>query len=314
MISIILNLKCDILGMEGDPCYLAPEVLSGRYSKACDVFSLGVSILELATDMELPRSGQLWHDLRNKGPDPNLHMQPELRRVVQLMMTKDPDRRPCIKQLLELPCIVKAVRRRERHLMLSKAKQTGNSILKAVLLPFLNLIHIILVFVLVPLKKFALKYHHPVTPPPNPSIATKICGSDYFSDDELDCSVNSFSSLAAPLQSSDSSDNSFLHGLTEEASCDKSSFFNDDSSPVKRPMSSPGLRSRGKIMSRTPGAIGFTPSKRLFFDEIEKVNTSRGDSLESGVQSVDGEESDVELVTMKPQSLAATFDCFSDED
>merc|ERR1719312_881032 len=147
-------------GMEGDPCYLAPEVLGGKFTKACDVFSLGVTLLELATDMDLPRGGQLWHDLRNKGPDPSitLHMQPELRRVVQLMMTKDPDRRPCIKQLLELPCIVKAVRRRERHLMLSKAKQTGNSILKAVLLPFLNLIHIILVFVLVPLKKFALKY------------------------------------------------------------------------------------------------------------------------------------------------------------
>ena len=62
--------------------YLAPEVLSGTFSKACDIFSLGVTLLELATDMDLPRSGQLWHDLRTRGPDPALTtaLQPELRR------------------------------------------------------------------------------------------------------------------------------------------------------------------------------------------------------------------------------------------
>ena len=45
------------LGMEGDPCYLAPEVLAGRFTKACDDFNLCVTLLELATDMDLPRVG-----------------------------------------------------------------------------------------------------------------------------------------------------------------------------------------------------------------------------------------------------------------
>ena len=53
--------------MEGDPCYLAQEVLQGKFSKACDIFSLGVTLLELATDMDPPKGGPLWHDLRNKG-------------------------------------------------------------------------------------------------------------------------------------------------------------------------------------------------------------------------------------------------------
>ncbi|XP_071851156.1 membrane-associated tyrosine- and threonine-specific cdc2-inhibitory kinase-like isoform X2 [Apostichopus japonicus] len=35
---------------EGDAKYLAPELLEGKYSKAADVFSLGMTILELATD------------------------------------------------------------------------------------------------------------------------------------------------------------------------------------------------------------------------------------------------------------------------
>ena len=104
--------------------YLAPEVLSGIFSKACDIFSLGITLLELATDVDLPKGGQLWHDLRSRGPDPSLtiDLQPELRRVIQLMMTRDPDRRPGVKQLLELPCVKDAVRRRTWELRLSHSK------------------------------------------------------------------------------------------------------------------------------------------------------------------------------------------------
>jgi serine/threonine protein kinase len=51
---------------EGDPRYLAPEILSSNNNITCaaDVFSLGMTILELAVDLELPNGGELWHILR----------------------------------------------------------------------------------------------------------------------------------------------------------------------------------------------------------------------------------------------------------
>merc|ERR1719225_1577465 len=106
---------------EGDPCYLAPETMRSQFTKACDVFSLGVTLLEMATDLDLPKNGQLWQELRTNGPNPGItkDLTPELRRVITLMMTKDPDRRPGVKQLLELPSVKEAVKRRARQLMIS---------------------------------------------------------------------------------------------------------------------------------------------------------------------------------------------------
>lgn len=50
---------------EGDCRYIAPEVLQSQFSKAADIFSLGITILELACKLELPRNGYLWHVLRS---------------------------------------------------------------------------------------------------------------------------------------------------------------------------------------------------------------------------------------------------------
>ena len=61
----------------------------------------------MATDADLPKGGRLWEELRDRGPDPSLtkHLTPELRLLVSLMMTPDLDRRPSVKQLLELPSV-----------------------------------------------------------------------------------------------------------------------------------------------------------------------------------------------------------------
>ena len=58
--------KGQILGdhQEGDPRYLAPELLTGDFGKPADVFSLGITVLELTGDIDLPRGGDLWHKLR----------------------------------------------------------------------------------------------------------------------------------------------------------------------------------------------------------------------------------------------------------
>lgn len=51
--------------MEGDCRYVAPELLQGYFSKAADIFSLGITILELACNLDLPKNGYLWHKLRS---------------------------------------------------------------------------------------------------------------------------------------------------------------------------------------------------------------------------------------------------------
>jgi len=318
-------------GMEGDPCYLAPEVLSGRFTKACDVFSLGVTLLELATDMDTPRSGQLWHDLRTKGPDPSItmHLQPELRRVIQLMMTRDPNRRPGVKQLLELPSVAKAVRRRDRQLMLAKGKEILCRAIRY-LLPLISVLYAFILSVYDPVKQFIFySARPPSTPPPVTSDPqTQYLPPDCFSDDEADCTVSSASSsLAAPLHSSNSSDHSVIMGSAftpgSVSNC-PSGFFSPDSpsqssiksdSPIRRPMTSPGPKCRNRFFARTPGSK-ISPGKKLFFETIESENRTGRNSpeLTPSVKPAEDDDSDVELVTMKPQALAATFDCFSDED
>ncbi len=49
---------------EGDSRYIPKELLRGQFSTAADIFSLGISLLELACDLELPSEGEGWHRLR----------------------------------------------------------------------------------------------------------------------------------------------------------------------------------------------------------------------------------------------------------
>jgi serine/threonine protein kinase len=54
----------------GDSVYMAPELLmtqkalNERVSFKSDVFSLGASMLQIASGMTLPQNGPLWHKLR----------------------------------------------------------------------------------------------------------------------------------------------------------------------------------------------------------------------------------------------------------
>jgi len=49
---------------EGDSRYIAPELMGGHFTKAADIFSLGIAILELSCNLELPPNGLLWQKLR----------------------------------------------------------------------------------------------------------------------------------------------------------------------------------------------------------------------------------------------------------
>jgi len=50
--------------VEGDSIYMAPEVLRGlgkeKITKKVDIFSLGASLLEMASGMNLPKNGVGW--------------------------------------------------------------------------------------------------------------------------------------------------------------------------------------------------------------------------------------------------------------
>jgi len=95
--GLVLELsKCDTTqALEGDPKYLAPELMQGRFTKNADIFSLGITLLELASDLDLPRGGYTWHQLRN-GQLPDVFTQgvsPELRRLISWMMDPLPQQR-----------------------------------------------------------------------------------------------------------------------------------------------------------------------------------------------------------------------------
>ncbi|XP_016969569.1 membrane-associated tyrosine- and threonine-specific cdc2-inhibitory kinase [Drosophila rhopaloa] len=106
---------------EGDSRYMAPEILQGHFSKAADIFSLGIAMLELACYMDLPSNGPLWHELRN-GILPEEFINKislELQSVIKSMMMPDPARRPTADQLLSHPKLQHLQQKRKSLMNLS---------------------------------------------------------------------------------------------------------------------------------------------------------------------------------------------------
>lgn len=345
---------------EGDSKYLAPEVLEGfgegNISKACDIYSLGITLLELACDLDLPSKGLLWSELRNQGPDPSLTLQlsPELRRVIQLMMTKDPERRPGVNQILELPSVAKAVRRRNRDLMLHRLVEQ-----------LLSLFHPLLYIITILLRSFEaifrwrpFKKHIPTLTPPTDPKKAWVNVNDAYSDDEHDCTVSSAGSeLAAPLQDSSTSSSSDHSNSSPGARVRKNLSAGPvkERSPLRRPFTSPGRKLRSAKSAKLLTRTGYrSPQKRLFVDDWDSSpsqdmlahstrgdrvsisgrgdtrlsNSSRENRLSSSSRApqppfpvvgnlIQGQEDEMEeeqQLSLQPQSLAATFDCFSDDD
>ncbi|KAH8596418.1 hypothetical protein B0O99DRAFT_685943 [Bisporella sp. PMI_857] len=50
---------------EGDREYIGPEILLGQYDKPADVFALGLIMLEIAGNVQLPDNGAAWQKLRS---------------------------------------------------------------------------------------------------------------------------------------------------------------------------------------------------------------------------------------------------------
>ncbi|XP_075439004.1 membrane-associated tyrosine- and threonine-specific cdc2-inhibitory kinase isoform X2 [Ascaphus truei] len=97
---------------EGDPRYMAPELLDGVFGKAADVFSLGMTLLEVSCNMELPKGGEGWQQLR-QGHLPTeftSDLPPDFLKVLSAMLEPDHRRRATVDWLLSLPAIHRAER------------------------------------------------------------------------------------------------------------------------------------------------------------------------------------------------------------
>lgn len=123
--GLVVDLTKDVEvreAQEGDPKYLAPELMVGQFGKPADIFSLGITILELASDLDLPRGGDLWHQLRSGVlPEEFLSgISNELKEIIRWMMEPDPSKRPTVDQVLGHELVSKVWK--ERLLELSTIK------------------------------------------------------------------------------------------------------------------------------------------------------------------------------------------------
>ena len=103
---------------------MAPEVLHSNYNITCaaDVFSLGMTILELATDLDLPRGGEPWHQLRNGQIPSHLvsSLSKDLIDIIMKMIEPDHLKRAKVDELLNIPRIKSLINKNKRKLFLNK--------------------------------------------------------------------------------------------------------------------------------------------------------------------------------------------------
>ncbi|KAF7306178.1 hypothetical protein HMN09_00773100 [Mycena chlorophos] len=94
---------------EGDKMYLAPEVLQGRYGKAADVFSFGMTMLETASNIVVPDQGDSWLRLRQEDfSQIEMDDMPELFELIRAMLRTEPEARIDIEGVCEHAVVSRA--------------------------------------------------------------------------------------------------------------------------------------------------------------------------------------------------------------
>ncbi|CAG0901275.1 unnamed protein product, partial [Cyprideis torosa] len=110
---------------QGDSAYMAPEVMEDSFSKAADIFSLGVTMLEIALYLELPRDGVYWHDMRHGVlPREVTSLSIELQRVLRLMLHPDPEKRATADELLDMDIFKRRIRLRRRRFLMTRIRNS----------------------------------------------------------------------------------------------------------------------------------------------------------------------------------------------
>ena len=104
---------------EGDCRYMARELLNDDFSALdkVDIFALGLTLLEAATGVDLPRNGTLWHEIRD-GRIPNIpNFSMDFNDLLRQMIHVDPKQRPSALDILNhqiLSTVAENVRKRDK--------------------------------------------------------------------------------------------------------------------------------------------------------------------------------------------------------
>ncbi|KAI9300587.1 kinase-like domain-containing protein [Cunninghamella echinulata] len=94
---------------EGDKKYMAPDILNSKATKAADIFSLGLIMLELASHTVLPMDGDEWDllrisDFKQEDSDYVIHSN-VMSHLISRMLTIHPKQRITIDDLLNTPAM-----------------------------------------------------------------------------------------------------------------------------------------------------------------------------------------------------------------
>ncbi|EFO26595.2 WEE protein kinase [Loa loa] len=113
--SLIVDIQKDSREEEGDGKYLAPEVLQSGARKPSDIFSLGMTMVDICTDLELPTTGDLWQGFRFKRIYHEFikDVPPALLDIVLLLLETDPSKRPTAEEICCIPMIAKCIHERQ---------------------------------------------------------------------------------------------------------------------------------------------------------------------------------------------------------
>ncbi|CAH1961346.1 unnamed protein product [Acanthoscelides obtectus] len=107
---------CKSTVSDGDAKYLAPEVLDGVYTPACDIFGLGISLLELAARVNLPTSGPIWQQMRREVLPKEFYdkeVSLGFKVIIERMLKPQHEQRPSAEKILKFST-VKIVRNRDK--------------------------------------------------------------------------------------------------------------------------------------------------------------------------------------------------------